>query len=55
MDNKEKTNSEEEALDVEGRKWLLIYPDMATWVERHSEMVEWMTEAVRFPPRSDCG
>ncbi len=25
------------------------------WIEYHSDMVEWMTEPVKFPPRSDCG
>ena len=25
------------------------------WIELHSEIVEWMTEPMKFPPRSDCG
>lgn len=25
------------------------------WIEYHSDLVEWMTEPVKFPPRSDCG
>ena len=47
--------NEEEVLDTEGREWLIIYPEMQVWVESHSEMVEWMTEPTKHPPRSDCG
>ena len=25
------------------------------WILRNIELVEWMTEPMRFPPRSDCG
>jgi hypothetical protein len=50
-----KASNGEEVLDIEGQKWLLMHPDMKTWVESHAEMVEWMTEAMEFPPRSDCG
>tara|TARA_R110002110_G_scaffold159686_3_gene357668 strand:- start:178 stop:345 length:168 start_codon:yes stop_codon:yes gene_type:complete len=47
--------NEEEALDPEGDKWLIVYPNMQEWTETHSDMVEWMTETTKFPPRSDCG
>ena len=55
MNDKEKAAKHEEILDIEGQKWLLMNPEMERWVESHTDMVEWMTEAVRFPPRSDCG
>ena len=65
MNNKEKVDKydelikkakeDEEILDIESWKWLLMHPDMVEWAESHSEMVEWMTEAMKFPPRSDCG
>ena len=51
----EKANSGEDVLDIEGQKWLLIHPNMRQWVESHADMVEWMTEVVKFPARSDCG
>jgi hypothetical protein len=25
------------------------------WIELNAEIVEWMTEPTKFPPRSDCG
>ena len=25
------------------------------WIELNTEIVEWMTEPTKFPPRSDCG
>ena len=25
------------------------------WIEVHEDIVEWMTEPTKFPPRSDCG
>ncbi len=25
------------------------------WIELNAEIVEWMTEPMKFPPRSDCG
>ena len=25
------------------------------WIESHEDIVEWMTEPTKFPPRSDCG
>ena len=25
------------------------------WIEANQDIVEWMTEPVKFPPRSDCG
>ena len=25
------------------------------WIELNAEIVEWMTEPIKFPPRSDCG
>ena len=25
------------------------------WAEAHEDIVEWMTEPTKFPPRSDCG
>jgi len=51
----EPNNNEEEVSDAQAQKWLILYPDMQSWVETHSDMVEWMTEAMKFPPRSDCG
>ena len=60
MNNKEKADKYDELvdrsdngddiIDIEGQKWLRIHPEM-----ERSDMVEWMTEAVKFPPRSDCG
>jgi hypothetical protein len=50
-----KAQGGEEVLDIEGQKWLLMHPNMERWVDAHSDMVEWMTEAVKFPPRSDHG
>tara|TARA_Y100000310_G_scaffold335376_1_gene417272 strand:- start:648 stop:845 length:198 start_codon:yes stop_codon:yes gene_type:complete len=50
-----KAKDGEEVLDIEGQKWLLMHPDMEQWVDTHTEIVEWMTEAMKFPPRSDCG
>ena len=50
-----KAQGGEEILDIEGQKWLLMHPNMERWVDTHSDMVEWMTEAVKFPPRSDHG
>ena len=50
-----KAQSGKWAMDADGKKWLLMHPDMEDWVEYHPDMVEWMTEATRFPPRSDCG
>jgi len=26
-----------------------------SWIEVHEDIVEWMTEPAKFPPRSDCG
>ena len=49
------TDNKEEVLDASGQEWLIMYPEMETWVETHSELVEWMTEETKFPPRSDCG
>jgi len=51
----EPKNNQEEVLDAKGQKWLIMYPEMQSWVESHSEMVEWMTEPTKHPPRSDCG
>ena len=42
-------------IDIEGQKWLLVHPEMQRWVEINSDIVEWMTEGVKFAPRSDCG
>ena len=25
------------------------------WIKIHEDIVEWMTEPTKFPPRSDCG
>jgi len=25
------------------------------WIEVHEDIIEWMTEPTKFPPRSDCG
>jgi len=55
MEEQNNKLNEEEVLDPEGRKWFITYPDMQLWVETHSDMVEWMTESVKFPARSDCG
>ena len=40
----EPKNSKEEIEDTEDQ-----------WIETHADMVEWMTEPTKFPPRSDCG
>ena len=50
-----KARAGKEVLDIEGQKWLLMHPEMQQWVDYNSDMVEWMTEVIKFPPRSDCG
>ena len=65
MNDKEKANQYDElikkaksgdkVIDIEGQKWIRIHPEMQRWAESNSDMVEWMTEAMKFPPRSDCG
>ena len=37
------TNKKDEALQTKA------------WIEVHEDIVEWMTEPTKFPPRSDCG
>ena len=44
-----------DVIDIEGEKWLRIHPEMQQWIDHNADMVEWMTEATKFPPRSDCG
>ena len=44
----EKSGNGDDVIDIEGQKWLRMHPEMEKWVE-------WMTEAMKFPPRSDCG
>lgn len=29
--------------------------EIERWIELNAEIVEWMTEPMKFPPRSDCG
>ncbi len=29
--------------------------DAELWITVHEDIVEWMTEPTKFPPRSDCG
>ena len=50
-----KSNNGDDVIDIEGEKWLRIHPEMKQWAESHADMIEWMTQAVKFPPRSDCG
>ena len=50
-----KSKEGEEVLDIEGQRWLRMHPEMENWAESHAEIVEWMTDAMKFPPRSDCG
>tara|TARA_B100000029_G_C17455391_1_gene916525 strand:- start:765 stop:962 length:198 start_codon:yes stop_codon:yes gene_type:complete len=50
-----KANSGQDVIDIEGQKWVRMHPEMQQWAEYNSDMVEWMTEIIRFPPRSDCG
>ena len=42
-------------INIDGQKWLRMHPEMERWVDTNADMVEWMTEATKFPPRSDCG
>ena len=51
----EPKNNQKEVLDTEEHKWLLIHPEMQQWTDSHVEMVDWMTEPTKHPPRSDCG
>jgi hypothetical protein len=65
MNDKEKAKKWDEVLkksaggddiiDIEGEKWVRMHPEMQNWADTHAEMIEWMTQAVKFPPRSDCG
>ena len=54
MDNKEKPD-ETLSDDEKHQRWLLLYPEMERWAEANRDLVDWMTEAMKFPPRSDCG
>ena len=51
----EKSGNGDDVIDIEGQKWLRMHPEMQGWADSNKEMVEWMTEAMKFPPRSDCG
>ena len=43
MDIIEKIETDDEVLRVKA------------WIEVHEDIVEWMTEPTKFPPRSNCG
>ena len=30
-------------------------PRVEAWIKGHEDIVKWMTEPTKFPPRSDCG
>ena len=30
-------------------------PRVEVWIKGHEDIVKWMTEPTKFPPRSDCG
>ena len=47
MTMEEQMNREEHLDDEE--------EDMERWTDSNQDMIEWMTEAVKFPVRSDCG
>ena len=50
-----KSTNGDDTIDIEGKRWVRIHPEMKQWADCHADMVEWMTQAVKFPPRSDCG
>ena len=51
----EKSDNGDDVIDFEGQAWLRIHHEMERRVDSHADMVECMTEAMKFPPRSDCG
>jgi len=51
----EKSGNGDNVIDIEGQKWLRVHPEMERWADTNSDMVEWMTDMMKFPPRSDCG
>lgn len=50
-----KSTNGDDTIDIEGERWVRIHPEMKQWADCHADMVEWMTQAVKFAPRSDCG
>ena len=51
----EKSGNGDKVINIVGQKWLRVHPEMEQWADNNSDMVEWMTEAMKFPPRSDHG
>jgi len=50
-----KSTNGDDIIDIDGERWVRMHPEMKNWADSHADMIEWMTQAVKFPPRSDCG